>query len=270
MKEQPIITLLTDFGSVDGFVGVMKGVMLQICPNAHLIDISHDIPPFSISSASFLMEWSYEYYPPGTIHLCVVDPGVGTNRRILIVQANDHYFVAPDNGVLTPIIDTGKHLKIFSITNERYWRENVSNTFHGRDIFSPISAYLAKGIPPSVMGKEINDPVRLPMHPIEFDRDIIHCHVRYIDRFGNLVTDLDIDTYKKWSANNGCTQDQTIIQFQDTRVMGISQSYGMKKRGELLAVFDGYDRLEIAQNGGDASRHTGLGIDAPVKVCTPW
>lgn len=269
INHQPIITLLTDFGNENGFVGVMKGVILQIAPSARIVDIAHDLPPFSIPAASFLNHWSYGYFPVGTIHLCVVDPGVGTRRRILIAELDGHRFVAPDNGLLTPILER-PNVSIVHATNKRYWLDNISNTFHGRDIFSPIAAHLANGVPISSMGGSIHDHLRLYVPSPRIHRDIIDCHVCYIDRFGNLITDLDRTVFLEWCHQNGCGEKEIVILFQDHCIVGLSRSYGEKSHGELLAVFDGYNRLEIAISGGNAAITTGLGFEAPIKICTSW
>jgi len=266
MTQPPIVTLLTDFGVTDGYVGVMKGVILQITPQARLVDITHDLPPYSIAGASFLMEWAYGYFPAGTIHLCVVDPGVGTRRRVLILETQGHFFVAPDNGLLTPFLQSKDEKKIISADNRLFWLDKISNTFHGRDIFSPLAAHLARGIPPTDMGEEIRDPVLLPQEPLTITPHYIECRIRYIDRFGNLVTNLSRTAYEQWAAKKRYTREETVISWPITRIQGISQTYGDKNRGELVAVFDGFDHLEIAVCGGNAAALTGLNIGEPITV----
>lgn len=268
MQCQPIITLLTDFGLCDGFAGVMKGVMLQIAPGARLIDVSHDLPPHSISAASFLNEWSFGYFPVGTVHLCVTDPGVGTARRVLVVENSGHLFVAPDNGLLTPIFDDEGKTTIIHASNRRYWLDKVSHTFHGRDIYAPISAYLAIGVPASEMGGEITDPVRLTAPPLDVSPESILCRILYIDRFGNLVTNLDTKTFGAWIASKPCNDRQIIISWPGGRIQGVSKSYREKEPGEVLAVFDGYDRLEIAVREGNAAQITRLGIGSQIGIVT--
>lgn len=269
VENQRVITMLTDFGNENGYTGVMKGVILQIAPQARIIDITHDIPPLSISAAAFINEWSYGYFPVGAIHLCVVDPGVGTRRRILAVEYSGHLFVAPDNGLLTPILEK-ENVAIRCASNQRYWLDKISNTFHGRDILSPLAAHLANGVALEEMGEIVSDPIRLHAIPPKINPDSIVCHVRYIDRFGNLITSLDYKTYRDWSLQCGCDEKETLILFQDQCIVGISQAYGDKIQGELLATFNGYDRLEIAIAGGCAARAVNIKIDAPVKVCASW
>ncbi len=256
--QRPVITLLTDFGLADGFIGVMKGVMLQICPAARLVDISHDLPQFSIQAGAFLNQWSFGYFPQGTVHLCVVDPGVGTSRRMLAVEVSGHYFIAPDNGVLSPVVRLNEQKKIISITNQRYWLDKVSHTFHGRDIFSPVAAHIAAGVPMDEMGERIDDPVLLPQRETKFTKKSIECSVEYIDRFGNLITTLSHDNYQAWLNRHGIDPETIRIKAGQDLIDGISSSYGEKESGELLTVFDGYNRLEVSVNQGSAKEQTGL------------
>lgn len=266
MNQRPVITMMTDFGNTDGFVGVMKGVILRIAPEARIIDISHELQPFAIASAAFLNAWSFGYFPAGSIHLSVVDPGVGTKRRPLVAEIGGHFFVAPDNGLLTPALDKAGSGRLFAAVHKRFWLEKVSNTFHGRDIFSPLAAHLANGVPIEELGNEIHDPVRLPVKPVAVTHDRIECHICHIDRFGNLVTDLDQATFETWASRNGSRAEDVVLRFQQHRIHGISKAYGEKRRGEFLAVFDGYDRLEIAATGGHAASITGLGVADTIHV----
>lgn len=254
----PVITLLTDFGVADGFIGVMKGVMLQIAPQARLIDISHDLPPFSIGGAAFLNQWSYGYFPQGTAHLCVVDPGVGTSRGMLAVQVSGHYFIAPNNGVLSPILRINEPKTVVSITNKQYWMDKVSHTFHGRDIFSPVAAHLSAGVAIEEMGEIVDDPILLPALELTFRDDSISCQIEYVDRFGNLITTLPDYLFHEWVEEKGMNLKYIQVQAGDILIDGISSSYGEKQAGGILAVFDGYNRLEISVNQGNAKSVTGL------------
>lgn len=265
-NPQPIITLLTDFGTRDGFVGVMKGVMLQIAPNSVLVDISHELPPFSISAAAFLNEWAYGYFPQGTVHLSVVDPGVGTRRRVLAVETSGHLFLAPDNGLLSPLFKSGGPVKIVHVTNHKLFLDKISHTFHGRDIFSPLAAHLSKGTRIEELGPEIDDPVVLNLKPLQVNEKHIACSIRYIDRFGNLVTNLDSRSFEDWLKQTGCDSENVVVTGFGHRIQGISRAYGEKQRGDLLAIFDGFDRLEISVSAGDAASVTGLGIGDTIYV----
>lgn len=268
-SSRPIVTLLTDFGNSDGFVGVMKGVMLQIAPDARLIDIAHDLPPQSVSSASFLNEWSFGYFPVGSVHLCVVDPGVGSKRRAIAVEAAGHFFVAPDNGLLSPILDKPECTRTVSLTNQRYWMDKISHTFHGRDIFAPVAAHLASGVSILELGEEISNPKKNEIPTPCLKDGTIDCAIQYIDHFGNLVTNLDEQTFLRWRDKTGCSNDEIIILIRDQIIEGVSTSYSQSREGELLTIFDGYGCLEIAMNNGNASA-MGFNINLPVQICAPW
>src|SRR5689334_23263200 len=189
----PLITLTTDFGTADHFVGTMKGVMLGIAPRARLVDITHDIGPFEVSEGAFTIAQAYSYFPKGTIHVVVVDPGVGSTRRPLLAQMGGQYFIAPDNGVLSMIFAREKS-KVRHITTERYFLRPVSRTFHGRDIFAPVAAHLASGVPPARFGKLIDDCLRLTFErPNQTGKNAWSGSVLKVDRFGNLITNLHVD-----------------------------------------------------------------------------
>jgi S-adenosyl-L-methionine hydrolase (adenosine-forming) len=187
----PIITLTTDFGLNDHFVGAMKGVILEIAPEAQIVDISHAVQAFDILDGALTISQAYSYFPSGTVHMVVVDPGVGTARRPLILTGDRHLFVAPDNGVLSLIYDRQERLSVRHVTAEHYFLPQRSNTFHGRDIFSPVAAYLAKGLAPERFGEEITDYVRFAApRPKPVDERTLRGVVLKVDRFGNLVTNI--------------------------------------------------------------------------------
>ncbi len=184
----PVITLTTDFGLSDHFVGAMKGVILGICPAARIVDITHQITPFEIPEAAFVIAQAYRLFPRKTVHVIVVDPGVGTSRRPIVAEAAGQLFVAPDNGVLSMVLADAK-ARVREITASRYFRKPVSQTFHGRDIFSPVAAHLAKGVPPARMGKSIDDWLRTRFgRPERTGKRAWTGSVLKIDRFGNLIT----------------------------------------------------------------------------------
>ena len=195
--KRPVISLLTDFGSSDHYAGTMKGVMLDICPKAQLIDITHDIPAYAIAEAAFTLAQAWRYFPEGTVHLVVVDPGVGSSRRPIIAEAGGHFFVAPDNGVLTMVFDVVKNCRVREITASGFFRKPVSHTFHGRDIFAPVAARLARGITPARFGTRIQDPVRAGFsRPIQNGPKRWTGSVLKVDRFGNLVTNFDSERWR--------------------------------------------------------------------------
>ena len=188
MKE-PIITLLTDFGTADHYVAAMKGVILSICPRARLVDITHQVTPFSISQGAYTLAQAWKYFPRGTVHLAVVDPGVGSARRAVAAEIEGHRFVAPDNGLLTMVLASARNAKIREITASRYFREPVSNTFHGRDIFAPVAAHLAKGLAFARVGKPLTDPVTGDFaKPTQLPDGRWRGTVLSVDSFGNIIT----------------------------------------------------------------------------------
>jgi S-adenosylmethionine hydrolase len=183
-----MITLLTDFGLADHFVGVLKGVIATIAPGEPVVDITHDVPPYSISQAAFLLEQSWRYFPKGTIHVAIVDPGVGSERRPLLVEAEGHTFIGPDNGLFSFVLATEKP-KARLLNQPKYWLPHPSTTFHGRDIFAPVAAHLAAGIKAAKLGKLVDDPIRSPaLAPTRMSRRTWVGSVLHIDRFGNLIT----------------------------------------------------------------------------------
>jgi S-adenosylmethionine hydrolase len=186
------IALLTDFGTKDYFVGAMKGAILSVNEIAKIVDITHEIPPQDILSASFTLRACYKNFPKKTIFVAVVDPGVGSNRRAILVETNDYYFVAPDNGLLSFVFDAEKDFRVFELTNEKFFAENVSRTFHGRDVFAPVAAHLSKGAKPSEFGAEVKDFIHFESaNPRKISASKIEAEIIHIDRFGNLITNLE-------------------------------------------------------------------------------
>src|SRR5271168_3647994 len=191
LSRTAIITLTTDFGLNDHFVGVMKGVILEIAPDAQIVDISHAVQPFDILDGALTISQAYSYFPSGTVHMVIVDPGVGTARRPIILSGDRHLFVAPDNGVLSLICALEERISVRHVTADHYFLQPRSNTFHGRDIFSPVAAYLAKGIEPDRFGEEITDYVRFSApRPKPVDEHTLRGVVLKVDRFGNLITNI--------------------------------------------------------------------------------
>jgi len=186
-----IVTLLTDFGTADYFVGALKGAVLSADPSAQLVDITHDIPPHDIEAAAFTLLAAFESFPAGTVHLAVVDPGVGSERRPVAVESRERHFVGPDNGVFGHVYERLKNFSVFHLTNADYFRRDVSTTFHGRDIFAPVAGALSRGVRAAALGPVVTDAVRLALAaPRRLDDDTLEASVIHIDRFGNLITNI--------------------------------------------------------------------------------
>ncbi len=192
-----IITLTSDFGLHDAYVGIIKGVMLAIFPDAVIVDISHNIQPQNITEAGYLLLTSVPYFPKETVHLAVVDPGVGTSRRAILVQTPEQFLVGPDNGIFTDFL--APSAKVFHLDRPEFFLNNVSQTFHARDVFAPVSAHLAKGVAPSSLGKTIYDAVQLPRPKPEIKSDRVLGQVIHIDRFGNLITNITRELVEVWN-----------------------------------------------------------------------
>ena len=258
--RQPIVTLTTDFGLADHFVGAMKGVLLSIAPRARIVDISHEIAPYAVSEAAFVLSQAYGCFPPGTVHVAVVDPGVGSERRALLVEAAGQRFVAPDNGVLSMIYAREKH-RVRAITAERYFRLPVSQTFHGRDVFAPVAAHLTRGTPPARFGRTISEYVRG-----DFARPVLSGKSRWtgavlkVDRFGNLITNFPAAGYA------GLRTGGFEMRTGGRRVSTCLPSYAEGRQGELFVIAGSSGFLEIATNQGSAAKLTGSAAGGVVQL----
>jgi S-adenosylmethionine hydrolase len=231
------ITLLTDFGTADYFVGAMKGVILSINPQAVIADITHEIPAQDVAAGAFTLLAAYNTFPAGTIHVAVVDPGVGSARRPILASAGDHLFVGPDNGIFTYIYDREPSFAVFHITDTKYFRQPVSTTFHGRDIFAPVAAVVSTGVEPSALGPPVPEPVRLSVGRAT---QIIH-----IDRFGNLITNITRDLLKE--------STRLVV---NGKVISTFRSFFGEELGEIdepFAIWGSAGFLEIAVNRGSAA-----------------
>jgi S-adenosylmethionine hydrolase len=257
---RPVIALLTDFGTRDHYAGTMKGVALGICPDATLVDITHDVPAHDVLAGALELAASYKYFPAGTIFLVVVDPGVGSTRRGIAAEAGDYKFVAPDNGVLTLALEDHAPKKVVELSERRYARATVSRTFEGRDRFAPAAAWLAKGVELTALGRPAGTIVRLDVPHASVAADSIDGEVLRIDRFGNLITNIDRRTFDRLS---GAAVDIRIGAHQVSKVVS---TYADAAPNELCALFGSTDHLEIAANGGSAASALDLGRGAPVHI----
>lgn len=239
-----IITLTTDFGLKDHYVGVMKGVMLSVNENARPVDITHCIDSHDVRAGSFVVGNSYRYFPEKTVHLVVVDPGVGSERRPLAVFADGHFFVGPDNGVFSSVIRSCEDYCAREIKESDYFLKNISSTFHGRDIFAPVAAHLSLGVSFSEVGPQIQDPEILPREGYSINGSEIRGTVVYTDKFGNLVTSIPTDAVGDRAG--------VSVTVRGKRVAGISESYSSAEPGEILAVAGSCGYIEISVNQGRA------------------
>jgi S-adenosylmethionine hydrolase len=245
--KPPVITLLTDFGSADHYAGAMKGVMLGICPDAQLVDISHEIAPYAIAEAAFTLAQAWRCFPEGTVHLVVVDPGVGSARRPILVEAAGHCFVAPDNGVLTMLYDAVPACEVREITASRYFRQPVSRTFHGRDIFAPVAAHLANGVEPAACGRPVEDYVRLAFaRPVPTGPNTWAGTILKVDRFGNLITNFDCQTWERLAS------EPFEMQVGSRVVSRMASTYAEMNAGELFIIAGSAGFLEVSVDRGNA------------------
>jgi len=258
---RPVIALLTDFGSRDHYAGTMKGVILGICPDATLVDLSHDIPPHDVMTASLELAASYKYFPAATIFLVVVDPGVGSARRGLAAEAGEYRFVAPDNGVLTAVFNESPLKRAVEIAERRYARPTVSRTFEGRDRFAPAAAWIANGVDLSTLGRSAGNYCRLAIPVPQAGEDSMTGEVVRVDRFGNLVTNIDRRLFDKFS------QPGPIEIFAGPhRVARLVATYAEAAPEEICALFGSTDHLEIAVNAASAAERLNLTRGAAVTI----
>jgi S-adenosylmethionine hydrolase len=262
------IALLTDFGTTDTYVGVMKAVMTQLYPAASFINLTHEIPPQHVQQAAFTLLKTYRYFAPGTVFLVVVDPGVGSARRAIAAQADDYFFVAPDNGVLSYILDEVDSKIVVELTNPAYQLIPVSNTFHGRDIFAPAAAHLAAGVPISEFGLPVEHIAQQLNLSLNIDEKQITGQIISADHFGNIITSIGefhwtADSHLELHPRFGkqlekpirFAADRATISINDQQVTGIRRIYGEAQAGDLMALVGSGGYLEIAINQGNAAQH---------------
>jgi hypothetical protein len=250
-----IITLLTDFGTEDAYAGIMKGVILSTTPSAVIIDITHHIDPQDIIQAAYLIKTSYRYFPEGTVHVIVVDPEVGSDRAIVALDMMGHIFLAPDNGVLTLVMEEGKIDSIVRVENTRYFLKAVSRTFHGRDIFAPVAAHLCRGMDIRNLGSPLDQQNLVHLNidkPCVSGKDRLVGTVVCFDRFGNCISNIDATHLKKIYASN--SSRMLIIKIGKTSIKGVSLSYADAEPNRPLAIMGSFGYLEIALNQGNARR----------------
>jgi S-adenosyl-L-methionine hydrolase (adenosine-forming) len=252
-----IITLLTDFGAADYFVGAMKGAILSVNPRAQIADITHEIPPHDIYEAAFTLLAAYSSFPPKTIHVAVVDPGVGSDRRPILVASRDYFFVGPDNGLLGYVFEREEQVRVFHLTNEKYFGERVSTTFHGRDIFAPVAGAVSNGIEPEQLGREITDYVRLePLSLRNVGAGRLEAYVIHVDRFGNCITNITRNSLTEEMLIKGARLSVCGREIRSLRKFFAEEG---ATQSELFAIWGSAGFLEIA--AFKASAASILGID---------
>ncbi len=267
MNKQPhIITLTTDFGMSDAYAGVMKGVILSINPNARIVDITHDIPAQDIHEAAFLIHSAHRYFPQGTIHTLVVDPGVGSHRQAIVCQTQHALFVCPDNGILTYLLqetenETAPAKNTIAIQNPDYFLTEVSNTFHGRDIFAPVAAHLSLGVPLTNIGPSIQNPVQIPIQKPQRSINTLTGQIVKIDTFGNAITNISDSMLADFSH-----AAPYQINIRNTTIRHLKTTYANAKIGEPLAIIGSNGLLEIAVNGGSAKKTLGITQGDTLKI----
>ena len=259
------ITLTTDFGAGSPYAAAMKGVILSICPAATIVDIAHDIPPQDIRRGALVLDEAAEWFPAGTIHVAVVDPGVGTDRAIVYAEIGPQQFIAPDNGLLSRLAARTPPAKIIRLARPEHWLPEVSATFHGRDIMAPVAARLALGLDPDLLGPAMErlatlDWPEVRQRPARIDGAVIE-----IDSFGNLITNITAEMLA-----GRPTDHRLCVVCNIYETWGIYRAYGNRPQGTLVAVIGSAGRLELAIVGDNAARRLGIGVGAPVTLAWEW
>ncbi|MDA1184400.1 MAG: SAM-dependent chlorinase/fluorinase [Acidobacteria bacterium] len=258
---RPVIAFLTDFGTQDHYVAAMKGVVLGICPDVTLVDVSHDISPQNVRAGALELAAVYRFFPAGTIFLAVIDPGVGTDRRALAAEAAGYLFVTPDNGTLTEVLRESPPQRVVDVTAGRYARSTISRTFEGRDRFAPAAAWLAAGTALAELGNEVTTWQTLaPLEPT-LDQDRIVGEVVRVDHFGNMITNVHRTALERFAGGAGVS-----IAAGEHVIDHIVMAYADVAQGVVCALFGSSDHLEVAVNGGSATRRLGLGCGAPITI----
>ena len=248
MTPSGIITLMTDFGLRDPYVPMMKGVILSINPEAKIVDISHGVKAGSIFQAAFLLRETYPFFPPGTVHVAVIDPSVGSERRLIAMEVDSHLFVGPDNGLFWPILQAHPASTIIHLTRDEYFLPEVSYTFHGREVFAPVAAHITLGVTLDALGDPIGDPAKLAV-PIPYEKEgVLYGEIVRVDNFGNLITNIHQEDFEKFLS-----LAPPVIEIGNLTVKKFGFKYADVEEGEPLALINSSHWLEIAVNLGRAS-----------------
>jgi S-adenosyl-L-methionine hydrolase (adenosine-forming) len=264
LARRPIITLTTDFGLNDHFIGAVKGVILDIVPEAAIVDISHAVQAFDVLDGAIMISQAYSYFPSGTVHMVVVDPGVGTARRPIVASSDGYSFVAPDNGVLSMVYAREERMHVRHISSEHYFRQPVSSTFHARDVFAPVAAYLAKQVETHKFGEEITDYVRFAApKPKAAGENRMRAVVLKVDRFGNLITNITPQDAPALFAQNPPSFKMMV---GNKEVSTIHGAYAEGTPGEVFGILGSMGYLEIVANRASAAQITGAGKGTEVSI----
>ena len=262
----PVITLMTDFGIKDGNVGVMKGVIWGICPTAQISDLSHMIQPQNIREAAYIFARSVSYFPKGSIHVVVVDPGVGTTRRPMAAQLGDWFYVGPDNGTITGLLERaereGWQTAFVELDQRKYWLQTISHVFHGRDIFSPVAAHLANGVPLADLGRSFQEPVRLELPKPEKTQSGWRGEVIHIDHFGSASTNIRVNDLGEAMKQ----MEKIYVRLNGSEINGMVNTFGDRPVGELIALIGSTGNLGIAVVNGSAVQRLGTKVGDTVEV----
>ena len=260
-----LITLLTDFGDQDSFVASMKGVILTINPQASFVDLSHQVSPHSIEEAAYLLNSCYRYFPYGTVHVAVVDPGVGSARRPLLVKTAGYYFLGPDNGLFSYVLKDEDEVEVREIENQQYRRKSVGHTFDGRDLFAPSAAWLSKGVPASSFGRVIPDPVRLSIVEPSRQGNRVEGRIEHVDRFGNLISNLTLQHLEEVHAS--VTKQRPLsVRIGAQIIKGLVANYSEGKAEQPFALINSDGRLEIFVKEASAADLLKVGKGARIEV----
>jgi S-adenosyl-L-methionine hydrolase (adenosine-forming) len=261
--KRSCLSLITDFGMKDGFAGTLKGVILGINPAVQIVDLSHEVPPQDILAGALILRSAVRFFPSGTIHVAVVDPGVGSTRRALLLETPDAFFIGPDNGLLSLAVSAEAVVRIVELTNTQYLLSPRSATFHGRDVFAPAAAHLSLGVQPHQLGSELTDMERLSIPAVEYGQHCMRGCVLYIDQFGNLMTNVtaaDLHPFPK---------ERLSVSIATVTIGKIVSSYAAAAIGKPVALINSWGLLEIAVRNGSAAQQLNAQCGCVVSVTLP-
>jgi len=263
--RKSIITLLTDFGTKDHYVASLKGVILGINPHCTLIDITHQVSPQDIEEGAFILANTYSFFPGGTIHLSVVDPGVGGSRKPILIVTKDYFFVGPDNGLFTLAAPREQVTRVVLLTKRRFFLPSVSATFHGRDVFAPVAAHLSLGVKPEAFGNELDSWVKLDFGKPRIKEKGLLGEILHIDAFGNLISNIREQEFSDF------TKDRPfVIKVGTKTIHGLKRRYSDGSRNELIALFGSGGFLEISVREGNAQKILGIKRGDPIQISTKF